>query len=274
MAPRLDRASPAYVQVADFYRSKIHDGSFAEGARLPSLTEVGREFGISRATAVRAITQLQVEGLTYSNPRGTWVAGAEHKAVAPQTRVYRAHGPTGSTAGARESHYVTAAEVIEPPRYVSELLDLDQPGARVVRREWITSEDGTPRALSVTWYPAQFADEVPRLLSVHRDEVGEMLAALEARFGAVERGRTFAHARTADAREAGALGVPIGTAIMAVTWLLWSGARRDLVEYGESVLPPRSTLSWPFVLVDDEDDEPILTPADQRFLFHDDEDGE
>lgn len=269
MAPQLDRASPAYVQVADYYRSKIHDGSLAEGARLPSLTEIGREFGIARATAVKGITQLQVEGLAYSNPRGTWVSGAEHKATTPQVRVRWAHSAGHSTAGASESHYVTAAEVVEPPRYVAELLDLDA-GALVVRREWVTSERGVPRALSVTWYPAQFADEVPRLLSTHPDEVGDVLTAVEARIGEVDRVRTWAHARTADGREAGALALSIGAAVLAVTWTLTTGERRDLVEYGESVLPPRSTLTWPACLAD-EGALPSPPSGDLPYLFTSDD---
>jgi len=223
----------------------IHDGTLAEGARLPSVTAAAQEFGVSNATAAKALSQLQVEGLVYSSPRGSWVAATAAKASSPQTRAIRSrHG--GTTGSASEVHQVTAAEVITAPVYVSELLGLDAP-AEVIRREWITSEADSPRTLTVTWYPAAFAAEVPELLAAEAEGVGLMLRRIEHAIGPAARGRDYLHARTADRREAGALGIPPGTAILAGTWLLWT-ADGSLIEYGEYVLPPRHTLSYPYDL--------------------------
>jgi hypothetical protein len=48
------------------------------------------------------------------------------------------------------------------------------------------------------------------------------------------------------------LGLPIGAAVLAATWLLWVPSDDDdcdsLVEYGESVLPSRHTVSYPYDL--------------------------
>lgn len=270
MTSRVDRAPPAYVQVADYFRSKIHNGTLAEGARLPSIIEACRTFGVSRGTVGRAYMQLQVEGLAYSNLRGTYVAGAEHKAITPQARIRNAHGPMLSTSAADETDYVTAAEVVEAPRYVAELLDLDDL-RQVVRREWVTSERGVPRALSVAWYPSTFADEVPLLLSTDSRDVGPLLRHLEARFGLVDGCRTWAHARSADAREANALALPVGTSIQALTWLLWVNDGADVLEYGESVLPPRHTLSWPWHPGEAEGALPSPPTGDLPYLFTDDD---
>src|SRR3979411_3309662 len=135
MNPQLDRPAPPYAQIADHYRQLIHDGTLAEGARLPSVIDVAQQFRVSNATAAKAMSQLQVEGLVYSSPRGSWVAGADAKASSPQTRILRSrqHGTPGSTG---ETYRVTAAEVVTAPTYVSELLALDDPG-QVIRREWI-----------------------------------------------------------------------------------------------------------------------------------------
>lgn len=246
MNPQIDRPAPPYAQIADHFRRLIHDGTLAESARLPSVVAVAQEFGVSNATAAKALSQLQVEGLVYSSPRGSWVTATDAKASSPQTRVIRSRPGTGiSTASTGETHQVTAAETVTAPVYVSELLGLDDDPAQVVRREWITRENGVPRALTVTWYPASFAADVPELLSERPNDVGLMLRHVEQAIGPAARGRDYIHARTADRREAGALGVPPGTAILAGTWLLWD-ADGSLIEYGEYVLPPRHTLSYPY----------------------------
>jgi len=247
VAPEIHRPPPPYIQIADHFRALIHDGTLPEGARLPSLADIRQDFRVANATAARALAQLQVEGLVYSSPRGTWVAGPDGSAIkasSPQTRILRArHG--GTTEASGETHEVTAAEMITAPIYVSELLGLDEDPARVIRREWITSEHGAPRALTVTWYPAALAAEVPELLADRAGDVGPMLRRIEDTTGPAASGRDYLHARTADRREAGALGIPPGTAILAGTWLLWT-ADGALIEYGEYVLPPRHTLSYPY----------------------------
>jgi GntR family transcriptional regulator len=244
MNPQLERPAPPYAQIADHYRQRIHDGTLAEGARLPSVLDVAREFSVSAATAAKAVAQLQVEGLVWSSPRGSWVAGKDSKATSPETRVLRSREPGRTTAGTGETYEVTAVELVTAPAYVSELLGLDDP-PEVIRREWITSESKVPRALTVTWYPAELSRHVVPLLSRQPEDVGPMLAHIEATTGPVARGRDYVHARVADHREASALRVPVGTAILAGTWLLWN-ADGSLIEYGEYVIPPRHTLSYPY----------------------------
>lgn len=244
MNPQLDRPAPPYAQIADRYRQQIHDGALAEGQRLPPVLEIARDFGVSAATAAKAMAQLQVEGLIWSSPRGSWVAGAGAKATSPQTRVYRSREPDRTTAATGETYEITAVELVTAPAYVSELLGLDDP-PEVIRREWVTSEDKTPRALTVTWYPAELSRHVTPLLSRQPEDVGPMLSHIEAVTGPAARGRDYMHARGADHREASALRVPVGTAILAGTWLLWA-EDGSLIEYGEYVLPPRHTLSYPY----------------------------
>lgn len=244
MSPEIDRPPPPYAQIADYFRQQIHDGTLLEGARLPTLAEIRQQWRVSNATAARALASLQVEGLVWSSPRGSWVAGADAKASSPQTRVIRSRDEIGTTAGAGETHEVTAAELTRAPAYVSELLGLEDP-PEVIRREWITSEDGTPRVLTVTWYPAELGRQVPDLMSTRPEDVGPMLGRVEAVTGPSARGRDFIHARGADHREATAIHVPTGTAILAGTWLLWTDDG-GLIEYGEYVLPPRHTLSYPY----------------------------
>jgi GntR family transcriptional regulator len=243
MNPQLDRSPPQYVQIADFYRGLIHDGTLPEGTRLPSVVDMAREFGVSTATAARALAALQGEGLIHSSPRGSRVAGAAAKGITPQSRVVQSRH-TGLTSTPAESHDVTAAGIVTAPPYVADYLDLDD-AADVCRREWVTSERGVPRILTVTWYPPQLAAQVPDLLSVDPGKAGQMLGLVEQVTGPVADGRDWMHGRGADLREATALGLPPSTPILAVTWMYWTAGGR-LIEYGESCLIPRHTLSYPY----------------------------
>lgn len=241
MAPSVSRRPP-YMQITDHYRRQIQDGDLTEGARLPSVATIAETWSVAHATAARAVAQLQVEGLIVTSPRGSFVAGSGAKATTPQDRLARARR-SGSTAAAGEAHHVTAAEIVTPPTYVAELFSLE-PGEQVVRREWVTLEDKTATTLTVTWYPADLAEQVDDLLSTGSGYVGPMLYKLQQATGQVTRGQDFMHARAADTREASRLGLPIGSPILAGTWLAWSGER--LVEYGEYCLPPRHTLTYTY----------------------------
>ena len=248
MAPHVSRLPPPYMQITDHYRRQIQDGELTEGQQLPTVAAVAKDWGVAHATAAKGIGQLQVEGLIITSPRGSFVAGREAKATTPQTRIERARR-TGSTSGSGEHHRVNVAELVVPPPYVADLFDI-APGATVVHREWVTVEDKTATTLTVTWHPADLAEQVPDLLGRESSHVGPMLSKIEAVAGKITRGRDYIHARGADAREAAALGLATGTAIAAGTWLAWSEDR--LVEYGEYCLPPRRTLSYPYEVPGDD----------------------
>jgi len=246
MSPRIERPVPAFMQVTDHFRRQIQDGTLSEGAQLPTVAAIEREWGVARATAAKAISQLQVEGLIYTSPRGSFVAGQGAKATTPRDRLDR-YRRTGTLDGINERHRVTAAEVVTAPTYVAELFGIDY-GAQVIRREFVTIEDKSIRSLTVTWHDGSLAEQVPDLLAKESSKVGSRLVQVEAVTGKVTHGRDFMHARGADAREGSALGIPVGAATQALTWL-WNtevGGETRLVEYGESCLPARHTLSYDY----------------------------
>jgi len=61
----LDRASrrPLWLQVRDFFRRRILDGSLPAGTRLPSTRSLAKSLAISRNSALRAYEELAAEGL-------------------------------------------------------------------------------------------------------------------------------------------------------------------------------------------------------------------
>jgi GntR family transcriptional regulator len=247
--PRVERTRPPYVQIADHYRGLIVSGEIAEGVKLPAVAAVADEWGVTTATAAKAYGQLQVERLVRTSPRGTFVEGAS-RASSPRDRALRMHS-LGVPSAAGEISLVTAAAVVTAPAYVAELFAMEGDRPRVVRREWVTSENTlegiAPVMLSVSWYPTAFADTVPGILSTDSATVDTLATAIESAVGPTAHFRDFVESRSSDAREAGHLGLPIGGPVLAGAFLHWTaGDPGELVEYGEYVLPPKRVISWEY----------------------------
>ena len=53
---------PKYLQAAEAIRTRIVDGTYPSGERIPGEHELAEEFGISRPTLVRALGMLKHDG--------------------------------------------------------------------------------------------------------------------------------------------------------------------------------------------------------------------
>ena len=72
-----DSPIPRYLQLADLMRQRIARGTWAAGARLPSLEALVGEFGVARVTVRQAVELLSREGLVSPQQgRGTFVTAA------------------------------------------------------------------------------------------------------------------------------------------------------------------------------------------------------
>ncbi len=54
---------PKYIQIYSFILSKIHDGTYHIGERIPSEIELSNQFNVSRLTAAKAIKTLENENI-------------------------------------------------------------------------------------------------------------------------------------------------------------------------------------------------------------------
>ena len=232
-----------YMKVAERIRRAILDGVLEEGEKLAPQRDLAKSEGVSVATLGRALDQLQVEGYITTSRKGTFVANAPEVAPSSYDRITRVLR-TGSVLAEGETMIVTTAELIKPPQYVAELLDLDE-GDQVVRRQWHTGKGAQRTGLFVTWYPAYFAASVPELLSTSgRASAGLLLKIQEATGRRVTNGRDDIHGRDADAREANFLGLKIGAPILAGVHRLWDD--RGVIEYGEWCLPSRLAVGYEY----------------------------
>lgn len=239
--PRAERAKPVYMQIQDHYRSQILNGTLPEGARLPSISAIAEEWGVAAATAAKAVSGLQVEGYVYSSTQGSFATlGKGAQSAHDRIEAIRrgADMPTGHRV------QITAGEVIPAPVYVAELLGLDPAGAQVARREWITFNDQNPMRLSVSWYAGALVEVVPQLGTT---DDGDPLAWIaQATQRRPSEGRDYLEAREADVREAKALGIKPGDAVLAGAHI-WSDTD-GVVEYGEWVLPRKRVVSFPYTI--------------------------
>jgi DNA-binding GntR family transcriptional regulator len=64
MSERIDRNDRRHVyqQAADIIRDRIRSGHYSPGQQLPSMANMGREFGVSELTMERAFYQLRDQG--------------------------------------------------------------------------------------------------------------------------------------------------------------------------------------------------------------------
>lgn len=232
-----------YVRIAGDYREKILTGDLKPGTKLPSNKELARNRRVAVGTIVQAMNQLSVEGLIRTSPRGTFVADDPMIGVAAKDRLLRSQ-QTRSVLMEGETSIVTSAGLVVPPLYVAEIFDLDH-GDQVVRREFTTGRGSTRLSFQVRWYPAPFAALVGDLLSTNARKNDDLTVRVaEATGRQITYGRDDVEARDATAREASALGLPVGAAILAGAHR-W-GDDQGVIEYGEWCLPPRMTIGYEY----------------------------
>lgn len=230
-------------QITDHYRSQIRTGALLPGERMPSSRALATEHGISEPTARKVLSALRVGGYVHTTQRGSYVAPQAPGIDSPQDRLRRAVR-IGTTAADSEVQRPTSVELVIAPTYIAEIYDID-PGDQVVRREYVIHSGETAIALHVDWYPAPFAAQVPKLLSTADRTGGELLAAIEQATGRqVTHGRDAVRSRNADDREANALDLPTGAAILAGAHA-WSDDTGLLV-YGEWCLPADTEVGFSY----------------------------
>lgn len=239
--PKLQRAIPPYAQIADHYRRLITTGEIAHGERLPPVTAIAERWECSPGTAHRALRQLRGEGLVETRQQGSTAIGT--RAVPePAERVRRTTQLDG--------HEVEVTEVGVVPMMPSVGaalgIDGDALNRTVIRREAITRRDGQPYRLSVTWVPAPYSHEVPELLNEEViPNIVELIRQKTSR--SATDGRDWFEGRTADEREAAALGIEVGSAILAGT-AVWRDHEGPIAYY-EFVVPPHCAVSSDYQLL-------------------------
>ncbi|PIJ50067.1 MULTISPECIES: GntR family transcriptional regulator [unclassified Erwinia] len=73
---QFDPSNPMYIQIKEYLRSRILEGSYSPNQKMPSESEMMDAFSVSRITIRQALNDLQSEGLVFKvHGKGTFVAG-------------------------------------------------------------------------------------------------------------------------------------------------------------------------------------------------------
>lgn len=148
-----------YEQIAESLRQRIADGEFPPGALLPSGRDLCEQWGVSRATVVKAYDTLRNDGLIVAR-QGQGFRVTETPLARPAGN--RRSGSTRVTGG-RPFRRLGSPARVAPPGEIAQLLQLGHGQTALRRDRLVLLDDGTPMTLVTAWFPPDVADECPRL---------------------------------------------------------------------------------------------------------------
>ncbi|GAA1182791.1 GntR family transcriptional regulator [Streptomyces hebeiensis] len=148
-----------YEQIAESLRARISDGEFGPGDLLPSGRDLSEQWGVSRATVVKAMDVLRNDGVVIAR-QGTGFAVAEAPVARPAGQ--RRAG-SSRVAGGAPYRRLGVPDRTVPPQEVADALGLE-PGQEALRRaRLLLLDDGSPHSLVTAWFPPAIADACPKL---------------------------------------------------------------------------------------------------------------
>lgn len=146
---------PKYAQIVATIRRRIADGTYPPGSKLPSESQLVREFGVSRPTVVRALEALKLRGeIDREHGRGSFVKASPTRQEETKPRPVRS---VLDRAEADEPGWTTSVERCSAPTPIAGLLGLAEAASVVLRRR-LTIADDAPYELVSIWLPVELAE--------------------------------------------------------------------------------------------------------------------
>ncbi len=153
-APTMKRSEPSYQLVARELRTRILQGDFNDGGRLPTEAELSDAYGVSRQTIRRAFQDLVSEDMVYRVPgRGTFVRSGSNGYV-------RQVGSVDDLMGLSED---TVMEIVKPLTRKVDLINagrLMQLSDVVYELEFVRLHDGERFSLTKVYLPIHVGKEL------------------------------------------------------------------------------------------------------------------
>ena len=167
--PSIDRRSdrPPYRQIADHLRGDILSGRLTAGDRIPSERELAETYGVERATAHRAVQELQLAGLVVAEQgRGVFVRTRPLVQRISRNRLTRRdqRGFYGDLQDAGlQAQVETKIRHEVPPEHVATLFGLDAEAKVLVRDRTMGTADGAILQLAATYFAPAAVERTPAL---------------------------------------------------------------------------------------------------------------
>ncbi|CAM5473752.1 GntR family transcriptional regulator [Streptomyces canus] len=148
-----------YEEIAESLRARIAAGEYAPGATIPSGRDLAEQWGVSRATAIKAVDVLRNDGVVVAK-QGTGF-------VVTETPVARPAGArrAGSARilGGMPFLRIGTPDWAEPPIRVANALGISSGVLALRRIRVLQLPDGTPNSCVEAWFPPEIAEAAPRL---------------------------------------------------------------------------------------------------------------
>ncbi|MFD7340684.1 GntR family transcriptional regulator [Streptomyces violascens] len=149
-----------YEQIADSLRARIADGEFGADDLLPSQRDLCAQWGVSRATVIKAYDTLMADGLVAAR-QGQGFRVTQLPLARPAGG--RKAG-TARTEGGRAFDIVGVPTRAVPPEHIAVALGLLGGDVTALRRDRLVRlADGAPLSFVQAWFPLEIADHCPRL---------------------------------------------------------------------------------------------------------------
>ncbi|GGK11421.1 transcriptional regulator [Pilimelia terevasa] len=242
-----------YDRVVDLLRTRIEDGTYPAGTRLPAETALAEEIGFTVQVVRRALSELQAEGLIDRiHGRGTWVR-QQRRPVERTTERYvwekqRVHaseeerastGATERDAGLEVHDLLFEAEYaeVEAPADLAATFEVST-STKLLRRTYRTRTHGdAPFNVSTSYLPLDLVAANPALLDSTREPwPGGTQHQLFTVGVEVDRIIDKVTARPPRADEVAALDLPAGVAVLVLRKVSIDITGR-VVEVADVVLP-------------------------------------
>ncbi|MDO0912848.1 GntR family transcriptional regulator [Streptomyces sp. DT2A-34] len=154
MADGTSGKTAPYLRVAAMMRARIADGTWAPGDRMPSRTDLGREFGVGENVIRRAqellISQGQLEGRAGS---GTYIRSPQKRRPLPRIPSDGQRGGSGiAPAGFEGTWEADSTAKVPAPSAIAARLSIEA-GSLCVRTVYEFLTDHRPVLLSTSWEP-------------------------------------------------------------------------------------------------------------------------
>jgi GntR family transcriptional regulator len=202
-----------YEDMAQELRLRIARGVYPRGARIPSESELVREFRVSAITVRRAIRDLSLEGLLFARQGlGVFVASARRITRSLRLRTTTSIGDEIRRAGVEPGIKELTLTLIAGDAPTAARLGLP-PGSLIYHLERVVLADGEPVGLDSAWLPRELGERLRP--EITHEFIMPLLVRHRIRIDHVDF--QFEGATISD-REASLLALPVGFPLLVVDY--------------------------------------------------------
>jgi GntR family transcriptional regulator len=231
-----------YLHVAEHLRERITSGELAAGDRLPSLTQLGAEFGYSPSVGQKAYALLEGEGLVIArHGRGYFVRSQEPPArLIRRQRVAPGEGsPTEATLAEQGvvGSWRSGSTTARAPESIAARLGIEL-GDPVMHTSYVYLANGVPSYVAESWEPMAVTGGTLVVLPEAGPHAGIGVADRMALIG-IEVGQPVERvtARALSRAEAQSLETTPGVPVLAIERTYYNQATGRAVETADIVMP-------------------------------------